>query len=76
MRDSKKPSRKPAKSSVALTVSSLSIIRSLHLARLGTSVTSNSRPWTNVHVEPSPVAPPGFYNRGEVRYGSIGGLEG
>jgi len=24
---------------------------------------------------PGPVAPPGFCNRGEVRYGSIGGLE-
>ena len=29
-----------------------------------------------VHLHPpAPVAPPGFCNRGEVRYGSIGGLE-
>ena len=42
-RDSKKPSRKPPKSCITLTVSSLSIIRSLYLARLGSGVTSNSR---------------------------------
>ena len=50
----------------------------LRLWQLGQSVSQlwicTTVVWTS-HQLIQPVAPPGFCNRGEVRYGSIGGLE-
>ena len=42
------------------------------MRELGRCEVNRYRP---VHAAYDPVAPPGFCNRGEVRYGSIGGLE-
>ena len=51
----------------------------LRLWQLGQSVSSRSAlllSGRRTNSQPiQPVAPPGFCNRGEVRYGSIGGLE-
>ena len=45
------------------------------LGIVGTKCIRSSPTFANAGHNGEPVEPPGFCNRGEVRYGSIGGLE-